>query len=93
MEIQYITLYVVRDVWEEATRISRGYQARPEIHVKSDIFSQTTLYVRNVNRVSNDKPNTVKPHLVGWHPGDVINVKSPLKKKKKKNTNPFFYQL
>ena len=33
--------------------MSRGYQARPKIHVKRVLFHSLALYVRHVNRVSN----------------------------------------
>ena len=36
-----------------ALECQEGYQAHPKIHVKRVIFHSWTLYVRNVNRVSN----------------------------------------
>ena len=35
------------------TRMSRGYQARPKIHIKRVFFHSWALYVCNMNRVSN----------------------------------------
>ena len=59
-----------------ATRMSKGYQACPKIHVKGYFsqFSTIALYVRNVNRVSNSYKIGLKG-MVFWRDHTYLHCK------------------